>query len=125
MAAITPAAAGTANYIDPIRGLATGVVTAGESYLVEGTVVATRLTFITELYYFNSVGDGDTWASGISGIQAAFWQGDANGADAASATLDTAAGSIEFETNGGSALSGWVLLFIDPTTSGRSGRTGN
>ncbi len=122
MAAIFPAVAGAADYIDPQRGLPTGPVTGGESFLVEGSISRDRLSMVTEMYYFASVGDGDTWATAIQGIVAAFWLGDANAADGANATIDDAAGQVTFFTSG-DTVNGWVLLFIDPSVAGRQGRT--
>jgi hypothetical protein len=124
MAAKTPTVAGSANYIDAIRGLQIGPIATSEAYLANGSVSQDRNSFITELYYFSNIDDGDTWASGINGIKAAFWQGETAATDAVNVSVTDAAGNLFFETNSVSDLSGWVLLFIDPVVAGRAGYPG-
>ncbi len=124
MAAKLPVVAGAANYIDPIRALNTGVITSAQTLNANGTLVTERSTYITELYYFDAtISNGDTWASGISGIKAAFWQADDVSQDECSVTLGDANGQIDFATSG-TLVSGYLLLFIDPVVSGRSGQQG-
>ena len=124
MAAKTPTAAGSANYIDRIRGLQVGPIATGEAYLANGTTSSERNSYITELYYFSDIDDGDTWASGIRGIKSAFWQGEDASTDAVNVSPTDAAGNLFFESNSIDNLSGWVLLFIDPVVAGRAGFTG-
>lgn len=129
MTARTPVSSTEAGYVDPLRGLYTGVITAGQDVLTNGTKSNLRNNYITEIYYFDaseSVVDNDTWASGISGIKAVFTQCDEgqSTADAVSAHLDTAAGLIRFKVEQAETPSFWLLLFIDPSVGRRSGYPG-
>jgi len=119
MAAKTPAAFPTTGAVDITR----------EMYAIQGASTVVTLTsgskidrtrLIEEIYYFADIDDADTWASGITGIQACFWQPDDVDVDACGASA-TAAGLITFDTAGGADVNGWLLLKIDPTTSGRGG----
>lgn len=113
MAAKTPVSAGTAGYVDQVRGVYTGVRDSAESILSVGTVSNARNRFRQLIFYFSDIDDGDTWASGIQNIQAVFWSGDTEATDAVNAVLTNADGTITFETTSTSNLSGFVLLMID------------
>lgn len=113
MAAKTPVAAGTAGYVDQIRGVYTGVRASTEAILSVGTVDNNRTRFRQLIRYFSDIDDGDTWASGISGIKAVFWSGDAEAGDACNAVLTDADGTITFETVTTSNVNGFVLLMIE------------
>ena len=114
MAAKTPVSAGTAGYVDQVRGVYTGARGSAESILSVGTISNNRLRFRQLIFFFSDIDDGDTWTSGIPGIQAVFWSGDTEATDAVNAVLTTAAtGEITFETTSTSNLSGFVLLMID------------
>lgn len=117
MAAKTPVAAGTAGYVDKVRGIYTGVRASAEALIAVGTVSNTRNRYRQMIFYFDNVDDGDTWASGIQNIKAVFWSGDAEAGDAVNAVLTNADGTITFETTATSDLNGWVLLFIDDQDS--------
>lgn len=117
MAAKTPVAAGTAGYVDKIRGVYTGVRAAAEAILTVGSIDNNRTRFRQLLYYFSDIDDGDTWASGIANIKAVFWMGDTANGDACNASLNNADGTILFETVSTSDVNGWVLLFIDDQDS--------
>jgi hypothetical protein len=120
MAAKTPEVYPTAGAVDITRGLYTIQGASTVVTLTTGTLQDNRLKYIQEIYYFANIDDGDTWASGITGIMACFWQGDDVDVDAACASA-SAAGSVTFETAAASDINGWLLLFIDPIVSGRSG----
>ena len=123
MAAVTPVTAGTAGYVDRSRGLYVGVRASSEAILTVGTLSNDRSRFETIVVYFASIADGDTWASGIPGIKAAFWSGDANDADLANATLtDAATGTITFQT--GTTVNGFLLLFVESGQSAALGGRG-
>lgn len=65
------------------------------------------------VFYFSSVGDTDTWASGISGITAVYWQGDDVDTDIATAYVSAGStGTITFQTNG-AGFSGEILVLCD------------
>lgn len=113
MAAKTPVAAGTAGYVDKVRGVYTGVRASTEALIAVGTVSNTRNRYRQMIFYFDNIDDGDTWASGIQNIKAVFWSGDAEAGDAVNAVLTNADGTITFETTATSDLNGWVLLMID------------
>ncbi len=113
MAAKTPVSAGTAGYVDKVRGVYTGVRAATDAILTVGTVDNNRLRFRQILFYFSDIDDGDTWASGIQNIKAVFWMGDTANGDACNAALTNADGTITFETVSTSDVNGWVLLMID------------
>lgn len=113
MAAKTPVSAGTAGYVDKVRGVYTGVRASAEAILSVGTNNNNRLRFRQLIFYFSDIDDGDTWASGIANIKAVFWSGDAEGGDAVNAVLTNADGTITFETTATSDLNGFVLLMID------------
>lgn len=117
MAAKTPVAAGTAGYVDKVRGLYTGVRAAAETLIAVGTVSNTRNRYRQMVFYFDNVDDGDTWASGIQNIKACFWSGDAEGGDAVNAVLTDANGTITFETTATADTNGWLLLMIDDQDS--------
>jgi hypothetical protein len=113
LAAKTPVAAGTAGYVDKVRGVYTGVRGSTEALIAVGTVSNTRNRYRQMVFYFDNIDDGDTWASGIQNIKAVFWSGDAEAGDACNAVLTVADGTITFETVATSDVNGWVLLFID------------
>lgn len=117
MAAKTPVAAGTAGYVDKIRGLYTGVRAAAEAILTVGSIDNNRTRFRQMVFYFSDIDDGDTWASGIQGIKACWWMGDTANGDACNVSLTNADGSILFETVATSDVNGWVLLMIDDQDS--------
>jgi len=120
MAAKTPETFPTTGAVDLLRGLWTIQGASTVVTLTTGTYVDNRLGYIQEIYYFANIDDGDTWASGITGIKACFWQGDDVDVDAACASA-SAAGAVTFETAAASDINGWLLLFIDPIISGKSG----
>jgi hypothetical protein len=120
MAAKTPVSVGTTGHVDPDRGIYTHTGAATEVVLTNGSKDDNRLRFIQKIYYFSDIDDGDTWASGIAGIKACFWMGDDVDTDAACASA-AATGVVTFETAAASDINGWLLLFIDPITSGLSG----
>ena len=115
MAAKTPVSAGTAGYVDQIRGVYTGVLGSSETFIADGTLSNNRLRYRSLIFYFADIDDGDTWASGIQNIAAVFWQGGVEGTSAVNATLSNADGTITFFTNSVSNLTGFVLLLIDET----------
>lgn len=115
MAAKTPVAAGTAGYVDKVRGVYTGVRAAAEAILTVGSVSNTRNRYRQMVFYFADIDDGDTWASGIQNIKAVWWMGDTANGDACNAALTNADGTITFETVATSDVNGWVLLMIDDT----------
>ncbi len=127
MAAKTPnVAVGDTGFVDLLRGLFTGVTTVGQDLVTDGVKVQSRLNYTQELYYFADIDDADTWASGIPGIQACFWQTDegATVADAVSAHLSALDGTITFKAASGGNGKGWLLLLIDPITGRRGGYPG-
>lgn len=124
MPAKTPVAAGTAGYVDITRGMYTGVRTSAQALLAVGTLDDNRNKYRTVIRYFADIDDGDTWASGILGIKAVFWAGDAEGGDACNAVLTNADGTITFETVSTSNVNGWVLLFIDDKFAREGGLPG-
>ena len=126
MAVITPVAAGTDGFVDPIRGVYTGTVGPDEGILTEGVRKFDRQNYTTEIYYFSAVADDDTWASGIAGLQAVFFavsEGQ-DVADATSAHIDNDANDIRFKVEGAATSTGWLLALIDSGASNRSGYTG-
>lgn len=127
MAAKTPnLLIGDTGFVDPLRGIYTGVTAVGDDLVADGTRLQTRNNFTSEVYYFPDIDDADTWASGIPGIQACFWQTDegATVADAVSAHLTNADGTVTFKAASGGNGKGWLLLLIDPLLSHRSGYPG-
>lgn len=121
MGAITPVAAGTAGYVDKVRGMYTGAQTGGQALLSVGSIDNNRTRFRQLMFYFATIADGDTWASGIAGIKGAFWHGDTDNADPCNVSTTDLVGNIVFET-GGATSNGWVLLFIDSEMGAASGQ---
>ena len=121
----TPVAAGTAGFVDVTRGLpeasdapaVTDVISTGY------TLSSNRSRYITRLYFFNDIDDGDSWLSGITGIKFVMYAGDDADVDLGNATLTSASGAITFQA-ATTAQQAWVLLFIDPAESGLSGVRG-
>jgi hypothetical protein len=124
MAAKTPVSAGTAGFVDPIRGCPEAPTTPNKTDVISTgySLTSNRTRYITEMYYFNDIDNDDEWASGITGIQIAFWAPDEDLSDASAAAavkLNGAAGAVAWECAAADTL-GYLLLIIDPTEGGRS-----
>ncbi len=120
-------AATTVNgYVDPLRGIYTGIVTAGQNILDDATKVQDRLNFTSEIIFVTAIQDNETLALGIPGIVAVFFAVDEGQttADPTSAHLDDAAGTIRFKVEGSATSSGWLLIFIDPVIGRNRGYPG-
>ncbi len=111
MSAITPVTdTTTAGYVIPNLGVYGGEAATSESILTEGKRFHNRNNMKLRIYYFSSIGDGDTWTSGIKGIIACAFQADndLNWQIVASPTV-AATGVVTFQTNG-AARKGWLWV---------------
>ena len=112
MAAETPELArDTSGYTDPsVPTVWGGVNAGGASLITNGTHFPNAGAFKLDIYFFDAIDNGSTWASGIQGIVALAVQGDDIDTDRVSATLTTAAtGAIEFGSENGSTPC-WLLV---------------
>ena len=122
----TQAASTVNGYVDPIRGLYTGKVTAGQNILDDGVYVRDRANYTTEIIFITAIADNETLQLGIPGIKAVFFAVDEgqSTADACNAHIDADSGLIRFKVEASATASGWLLLFIDPSVSHRAGFSG-
>jgi hypothetical protein len=111
LTAITPVSSGTTGYVVPGKGVYGGVTEAGANLLFAiDEHHSNRLGLKMSIYYFESVGNADTWASGIRGIVAVAWQ-PADADDDAGAPFLSAkeTGTIQFQMEN-AASSGWIWI---------------
>jgi hypothetical protein len=113
MGAVTPTlTVATAGYTVPnMPSVYGGVNAGGASLITNGTHHANANDLDLQIYFFASVDNGSTWASGIPGIVALAVQGDDIDTDRVAATLtDAASGAVEFGSeNGTTPCWVWVL----------------
>lgn len=116
----------TAGYVDPVRGIyEPPAAPAGtDVQTVQYTRTANRGNYVTRMYYFTSVADGNTWTSpfpsaAIKGVFTSTDDVDDATPDTIGAYLADANGTIQFTA--GATGSCFLLLLIDPALAGRGG----
>ena len=111
MAAVTPVTDNTTaghtvagmSVYGGVNPISTALITVGKHH-------ANRNGAKLSIFYFSSVDDTDTWASGIKNIIATAWQADQADADICATTLTTAlTGEVTWDCQNASS-NGWLWV---------------